>query len=138
MFFHHPLPGSEFASRYDYDRLLDVLHRYNTVLLMAGHSHGHVHRVVEGIDQTTGGSTFGPNAGFAVISVKDGVLREAYWKAGQPAPGPEAPREADPGEVLVSRGRDSLPGLPRVGREHAERLGPPVRPCGAGEGDLHG
>ena len=53
---------------------------------MAGHSHGHVHDVVEGIDQTTGGSTFGPNAGFAVISVKDGVLREAYWKAGQPAP----------------------------------------------------
>jgi outer membrane protein assembly factor BamB len=86
VYFHHPLPGSEFASRYDYDRLLDVLHRYNTVLMMAGHSHGHVHHVVEGIDQTTGGSTFGPNAGFAVISVKDGVLREAYWKADQPAP----------------------------------------------------
>ena len=86
VYFHHPLPGSEFASRYDYDRLLDILHRYNTVLLMAGHSHGHVHRMVEGIDETTGGSTFGPNAGFAVISVKDGVLREAYWKADQPAP----------------------------------------------------
>ncbi len=86
VFFHHPLPGSEFASRYDYDRLLDVLHGYNTVLMLAGHSHGHVHNVVEGIDQTTGGSTFGPNVGFAVISVKDGVLREAYWKADQPAP----------------------------------------------------
>ena len=85
VFFHHPLPGSEFASRYDYDRLLDVLHHYNTVLLLAGHSHGHVHHVVEGIDQTTGGSTFGPDPGFAVISVKDGVLREAYWKAAQPA-----------------------------------------------------
>ena len=87
VFFHHPLPGSEFASRYDYDRLLDVLHPYNTVLLMAGHSHGHVHGMVEGIDQTTGGSTFGPTAGFAVISVKNGVLREAYWKAGELAPG---------------------------------------------------
>jgi outer membrane protein assembly factor BamB len=86
VYFHHPLPGSEFASRYDYDRLLDVLHRYNTVLLMAGHSHGHVHRTVEGIDETTGGSTFGPTAGFAVISVKGGVLREAYWKADQAAP----------------------------------------------------
>jgi len=86
VFFHHPLPGSEFASRYDYDRLLDVLHRHNTVLLMAGHSHGHVHSVVEGIDETTGGSTFGPNAGFAVLSVKSGVLRAAYWKVGQPAP----------------------------------------------------
>ena len=86
VFFHHPLGGTEFASRYDYDRLLDVLRRYNTVLLMAGHSHGHVHRPVQGMDQTTGGSTFGPNAGFAVISVKDGVLREAYWKAGEAAP----------------------------------------------------
>ncbi len=86
VFFHHPLPGSEFASRYDYDRLLDVLHGHNLVLLMAGHSHGHVHRPVEGLDQITGGSTFGPNAGFAVLSVKDGVLRGAYWKAGQPAP----------------------------------------------------
>ena len=78
--------GTEFASRYDYDRLLDVLRRYNTVLLMAGHSHGHVHRPVQGMDQTTGGSTFGPTAGFAVISVKGGVLREAYWKAGEAAP----------------------------------------------------
>jgi len=86
VYFHHPLPGTEYASRYDYDRLLDVLHRYNTALLLAGHSHAHAHWKVEGIDQTTGGSTFGPNAGFAVISVKDGVLREAYWKAGQPAP----------------------------------------------------
>ena len=86
VFFHHPLGGTEFASRYDYDRLLDVLRRYNTVLLMAGHSHGHVYRPVQGIDQTTGGSTFGPTAGFAVISVKNGVLREAYWKAGEPAP----------------------------------------------------
>jgi outer membrane protein assembly factor BamB len=86
VFFHHPLPGTEFASRYDYDRLLDVLHQYNTVLLMAGHSHGHVYRTVEGIDQTTGGSTFGPRAGFAVISVKDGMLREAYWRADLPEP----------------------------------------------------
>jgi outer membrane protein assembly factor BamB len=86
VYFHHPLPGTEFASRYDYDRLLDVLHNYNTVLLLAGHSHGHVHRLVEGIDECTGGSTFGPRAGFAVISVKDGMLREAYWRADLPTP----------------------------------------------------
>jgi len=86
VFFHHPLPGMEFASSYDYDRLLDVLHDYNTVLLLAGHSHGYGHQQVEGLDQITGGSTFGPNAGFAVVSVKAGVLRAAYWKADQPAP----------------------------------------------------
>ena len=84
--FHHPLGGSEFASRYDYDRLLDVLREHNTVLLMAGHSHGHVYRPVQDLDQVTGGSTFGPNAGFAVYSVKSGVLRAAYWKAGEAAP----------------------------------------------------
>jgi outer membrane protein assembly factor BamB len=85
-YFHHPLGGSEFASRYDYDRLLDILRGYNTVLLLAGHSHGYAYRPIEGIDQTTGGSTFGAAPGFAVISVKDGMLREAYWKTGQPAP----------------------------------------------------
>jgi len=85
--FHHPLLGSEFASAYDCERLLDVLHRYNTVLMMAGHSHGHVHQLVAGLDQTTGGSTFGPTVGFTVISVTGGTLRVTYWKAGDPAPG---------------------------------------------------
>lgn len=87
VFFHHPLAGSEFASRYDCDRLLDVLRRYNTVLMMAGHSHGFVSRPVGGLDQVTGGSTFGGNAGFSVLSVKDGTLRVAYWKVSEPAPG---------------------------------------------------
>lgn len=86
VFFHHPLGGTEFASRYDWDRLLDVLRAYNTVLLLAGHSHGHVYRPIQGLDQVTGGSTFGPNAGLAVLSVKAGFLRVAYWKAGEPAP----------------------------------------------------
>lgn len=86
VFLHHPLGGSEFASRYDYDRLLDVLREYNTVLLMAGHSHGYVHRPIHGLDQMTGGSTFGPNSGLAVVSVKDRTLRAAYWKNDQPAP----------------------------------------------------
>ncbi len=87
VFFHHPLGGSEFASRYDSDRLLDVLRRHNTVLLMAGHSHGYVSRPIGGLDQITGGSTFGPNAGFSVISVKDNWLRAAYWKFADAAPG---------------------------------------------------
>lgn len=83
---HHPLKGSEFASGYDCDRLLDVLRQHNTVLVMAGHSHGHVHSVVDGVDQITGGSTFGPNAGVMLISVVDGVLRAAYQKRGDAVP----------------------------------------------------
>jgi outer membrane protein assembly factor BamB len=86
VFFHHPLGGTEFASRYDHDRLLDVLQDYNTVLLMAGHSHGFVYRPFESWDLITGGSTFGPNAGLMFVSVKDGVLRAAYRKATDAAP----------------------------------------------------
>lgn len=85
VFFHHPLGITEFASRYDYDRLLDVLQDYNTVLLMAGHSHGYVYRPFESWDQITGGSTFGPNAGLMFVSVCDGMLRAAYRKSTEPA-----------------------------------------------------
>jgi outer membrane protein assembly factor BamB/Icc-related predicted phosphoesterase len=84
VFFHHPLGITEFASRYDYDRLLDVLQDYNAVLLMAGHSHGYVYRPFESWDQITGGSTFGPNAGLMFVSVCDGVLRAAYRKSTEP------------------------------------------------------
>ena len=138
MFFHHPLPGSEFASRYDYDRLLDVLHGYNIVLLMAGHSHGHVYRAVEGLDQTTGGSTFGPNAGFAVISVKGGVLRVAYWKAGDPAPSLKLLEKPIPARSSYPEVEIRCPYLPPVGRKHPDRLGPPDGPGSPGEGYLHG
>ncbi len=84
VFFHHPLGGSEFASRYDYNRLLDVLRDYNTVLLMAGHSHGNVYRAFEGWDQVTGGSTFGPTTGMMYYSIQNGVLRAAYRKLPEP------------------------------------------------------
>lgn len=86
VFFHHPLGTTEFADRYDHDRLLDVLQDYNTVLLMAGHSHGFVYRPFESWDLITGGSTFGPNAGLMFVSVKDGVLRAAYRKVTDTAP----------------------------------------------------
>jgi len=84
VFFHHPVPGSEFASTYDFHRVMDALRSYNVQLVMEGHSHGVVHGFRLGFDQMTGGSTFGNTAGYAVISVKDGVLRAAYRKAGEP------------------------------------------------------
>lgn len=83
VFFHHPLGGTEFASRYDYDRLLDILSDYNTVLLMAGHSHGYVHRPFEGWDQITGGTTFADRAGMMYVAVQDRVLRTAYRTAAE-------------------------------------------------------
>ncbi len=86
VFFHHPLGITEFASRYDYDRLHLALQDYNTVLLMAGHSHGYVYRPFESWDQITGGSTFGPNSGLMFVSVCDGMLRAAYRKSTEPTP----------------------------------------------------
>jgi len=83
--FHHPLGSTEFAGRYDCDRLLDVLREHNTVLLMAGHSHGFVSRPFEDFDQITGGSTNNPTPGLTFVSVIGGVVRAAYQKDGEPA-----------------------------------------------------
>ena len=119
--FHHPLLGSEFASSYDCERLLDVLHRYNTVLMMAGHSHGHVYRSAAGIDETTGGSTFGPTVGFTVISVTGGTLRVTYWKDGEAAPSEKlleksiAPGPAYPSiEIVSPKPLDSVAGALKI------------------------
>ncbi len=82
---HHPLYTSEFASRYEVDRLLDVLRPYNVVAVLYGHGHNANHAVFEGIDTVQGGSTWGPGpAGYEVDCVKDGVLYVAYKVQGQP------------------------------------------------------
>ncbi|MDH7481379.1 MAG: PQQ-binding-like beta-propeller repeat protein [Armatimonadota bacterium] len=83
LFFHHPLYGSEFASEFECDRLVDILRPYNVVLMMAGHSHGHVLANAAGYDLVTGGSFLKPDPGFSIVSVKDGILRVAYKKAGE-------------------------------------------------------
>lgn len=83
---HHPIDSSEFASLYERDRLLDLLRPYNVALLLVGHGHAVEHRVVAGVDQVMGGSTFGVAPGHAVVSVKDGILRVAYRRAAEPEP----------------------------------------------------
>ncbi len=97
VFFHHPIGGTEFASRFDYDRLLDVLRTRNTVLLMAGHSHGHVYRPFEDFDQITGGSTYGPNdPGLTLIYIHDKVIKVAYKKASDQSAGVKIFQKAIP------------------------------------------
>ena len=81
LYWHHPLPSSEMASPYDWDRLFDLLRPYNVVLFMDGHGHGPQYRKISGFDRVEGGSTYGPGApGYNVISVKDNVLRVAYYR----------------------------------------------------------
>src|SRR5207248_5008390 len=59
LYCHHPVDSSEFASLYERDRLLDILRPYNVASLLVGHGHTVEHRVVAGVDQVMGGSTFG-------------------------------------------------------------------------------
>lgn len=86
---HHPPYSTEFASPVEYDTFIDLLRDYNVVLLLYGHGHGVDHRRMDGFDGVMGGSTFGKNAGYAVVSVQDGILRVAYRyhqpESGKPA-----------------------------------------------------
>lgn len=84
--FHHPPSTSEFSSRYDLDRLLDILRPYNIVCIMYGHGHGANAGKYENFDIVQGGSTYGPGpAGYQVYSIMDGVLRIAYKDQGPEA-----------------------------------------------------
>ena len=74
---HHPPHSEEFAPA-EYDTLIDLLRDYNVVLLLYGHGHGVSHHDFDGIDGVMGGSTYGPNAGYGLVSVQDGVLRVGY------------------------------------------------------------
>lgn len=78
LFCHHPLGGSEFASKYDSNRLLDVLRPYNVVAFLVGHGHSARYIDMDGIDAVMGGSTFGPAPGYNIVSIQNGILRVAY------------------------------------------------------------
>ena len=83
---HHPLTTTEFASRFDVDRLLDVIRPYNIVAIMYGHGHGANSGKYENFDIVQGRSTYGPGpAGYQVYSVMDGNLRIAYKDQGPEA-----------------------------------------------------
>lgn len=77
-FCHHPLDGNEFAGPYDRARLLDLLRTRNVVLLLVGHGHGARAWQVEGLDSVMGGTTYGDNAGFGIISVQGDTIRVCH------------------------------------------------------------
>ncbi len=78
IFCHHPLSSSEFAKPYEQLRLIELLEDWNVVLLLMGHGHGARHEKWGAIDSVMGGSTYGPNTGYGIISVMNGVLRSTY------------------------------------------------------------
>ncbi|MCP4248762.1 MAG: PQQ-binding-like beta-propeller repeat protein, partial [bacterium] len=92
---HHPPYSGEFAAPAEYDTFIDRLKDFNVVLLLYGHGHAVDHRRMDGIDGVMGGSTFGKNAGYNLVSVRDGRLRVQYHyhhNAGGSAEAPSAGR----------------------------------------------
>ncbi len=78
IFQHHPLSTTEFSTPFEQLRFLEVLREHNVVLLLMGHGHGVSKQRWNTVDSVMGGSTFGPNTGYSIISVMDGVLRVVY------------------------------------------------------------
>ena len=93
VFYHHP-PTREFASVYGRYRLYDLLRGHNVRVILVGHGHAFTQQEEEGFDIVMGGSTFGGNAGFGIVDIRDGKLRIAYRKSGQ-ATATEAVFETD-------------------------------------------
>jgi len=75
---HHPPYTQEFAYPVELDTLVDLLRDYNVALLLYGHGHGVEHRQIGGMDGVMGGSTFGKNAGYGLLSIQKGRLCYAY------------------------------------------------------------
>lgn len=86
LFFHHPLSGSEWASPYDYERLLEILRPYNVALFLVGHGHSAVAMKFGSYDAVEGGTTLNNTnqGGYNIISIQDGMLRVAYRTAKDP------------------------------------------------------
>ena len=82
LFFHHPLYCDGFASKYDCDRILDLIRDHNVVLVMDGHGHSAVKHNYPGLDGVEGGSTFSKadptQGGFNIVNIKDNQLYVAY------------------------------------------------------------
>lgn len=75
---HHPPDSSEFANPVEYETLIDTLKYHNVVLMIYGHGHSVKHTDLDGIDGVMGGSTFGKNAGYGVVSIRGDELRYDY------------------------------------------------------------
>jgi outer membrane protein assembly factor BamB len=78
LFMHHPLYTTEFAFPYEQLRLLDAIEGHRITAILDGHGHNPTPGKWENIDRIMGGSTYGDNAGYNVVSVVNGTLRIGY------------------------------------------------------------
>ena len=86
MAMHHPsLTSDEFANPAELDTFVDLLRDYNVVLLLYGHGHSVEARDIGGLPGVMGGSTWGKNAGYGLLSVRGDDVRYAYRYHHDPA-----------------------------------------------------
>ena len=74
---HHPLGDTTMAPA-EYATLYDLIRDYNVVFVLYGHGHALRHKDYDGLDGIMGGSTFGPNSGYAVYDFEPDIARVAY------------------------------------------------------------
>lgn len=78
MFCHHPITSGEYAKPYEQLRFLQQIQGWNVVALVMGHGHQPVSEKWGRLDAVMGGSTFGPNTGYSILSVQGDTLRVVY------------------------------------------------------------
>ncbi|HNT35460.1 MAG TPA: PQQ-binding-like beta-propeller repeat protein, partial [bacterium] len=84
IFIHHKPDGSEFASRLERDRIVDLLRAYKSVLFLTGHGHSAASTPFDDMDCTQGGSTYGPNdRGWVIATVVKDHLYVAFVPWGE-------------------------------------------------------
>ena len=81
VFFHHPVNGGEWASRYDRERVLGLLRPHRVLLVAVGHAHRASHRPYQGFDAVVAGAPYGDRPGYNIVSVRDQVLRVVFRPA---------------------------------------------------------
>lgn len=78
LFLHHEPNGSQYASDYNCEQLMDLFARRNLALIMAGHTHGSRAFKIGSADGIVGGVGYGGSAGYNVIAVKQGKIYAAH------------------------------------------------------------
>lgn len=92
---HHPIYSDELANPVEKETLIDLLRDYNVVAVLYGHGHGVNSRDIDGLRGAMGGSTFGKNAGYGLLTFRGDTVRYDYcFHRGDPAEKPDAPESA--------------------------------------------
>jgi len=75
---HHSPEIGEFANPAEMDTFVDLIRDHNVQLMLVGHGHSPRLHDVAGIPAVEGGSTFGGNAGYGLLTIDSERLHYAY------------------------------------------------------------